>query len=85
MSLILHRVADYAAWRQVYDSVSELQKEGGVTAQSVHRMAGDPDVVLVVHEFDTVDQARAFFADPRLQSAMQQGGVVGPPRIEYFE
>jgi len=29
--------------------------------------------------------ARAFFADPRLRAAMDRGGVVGAPRIEYFE
>jgi uncharacterized protein (DUF1330 family) len=85
MSVVLHRVADYGAWRQVYESVADLQKAGGVVAESVHRMAGDPDNVLVLHEFDTVEQARAFFADPELQEAMQRAGVQGRPRIEFYE
>jgi uncharacterized protein (DUF1330 family) len=85
MSLVLHRVADYPAWRQVYDSVADLQKAGGVTAESVHRMAGDPDTVLVMHEFETVGEAKAFFADPDLLAAFQRGGVQGHPRIEFYE
>ena len=85
MSLVLHRVADYGAWRQVYDSVADLQKAGGVTAESVHRAAGDPDNVLVIHEFETVDEARTFFGNPDLQAAMQRAGVQGPPRIEFNE
>jgi uncharacterized protein (DUF1330 family) len=85
LALVLHRVEDYDAWRRVYDSVSDLQKAGGVTAESVHRMVDDPDNVLVIHEFDTVDHARSFFADPVLRDAMQRGGVVGEPRIEVFE
>lgn len=51
IALILHRVADYDAWRKVYDSVADTHKEGGVTKESVHRMADDPDNVLVIHHF----------------------------------
>jgi hypothetical protein len=85
LSLVLHRVADYDAWRKVYDSFADAQKAGGVTKESVHRLAGDPDNVLVLHYFDTVDAAKAFFANPELKDAMQRGGVQGEPRIEYFE
>ena len=85
MSVVLHRVADYAAWRQVYDSVADLQKAGGVTAESVHRMAGDRDNVLVIHEFETVGEAQKFFANPELLAAMQRAGVQGQPRIEFYE
>ena len=48
-------------------------------------MAGDPDNVLVLRYFDTVDAAKAFFANPELKDAMQRGGVQGEPRIEFFE
>jgi uncharacterized protein (DUF1330 family) len=85
LCLVLHRVEDFDAWRQVYDSVAGLQKSGGVVAESVHRMVEDRDTVLVVHEFDTLDHARAFFADPQLRAAMHRGGVIGEPRIEFFE
>jgi quinol monooxygenase YgiN len=85
VSLVLHRVADYDAWRKVYDSVSQMQNDGGVTQQSVHRMADDPDNVLVIHYFNDVETARAFFASPELKDAMQRAGVQGEPRIEYFE
>jgi uncharacterized protein (DUF1330 family) len=85
MTVVLHRVADYDAWRQVYDSVRDLQKSAGVMAESVHRMAGDADNVMVLHEFDTLDHAQAFFADPELAQAMQRGGVQGRPRIEFYE
>jgi uncharacterized protein (DUF1330 family) len=85
ISLILHRVADFDAWRAVYDSVAPMQAAGGVTAESVHRMAGDPDNVLVIHEFDSVASAKAFFANPELMGAMQQGGVQGEPRIEFYD
>jgi len=85
ISLVLHRVDDYDSWRETYDSVSDLQAAGGVIAESVHRMAGDPDNVLVIHEFDSIATAQAFFANPELLAAMRHGGVKGEPRIEFFE
>jgi uncharacterized protein (DUF1330 family) len=85
MTVVLHRVADYDAWRQVYDSVADLQKSAGVLTESVYRMAGDAQNVMVLHEFDTLDHAQAFFADPELKQAMQRGGVQGQPRIEFYE
>jgi uncharacterized protein (DUF1330 family) len=85
MTVVLHRVADYDAWRRVYDSLADVQKAGGVIADSVHRMVGDRDNVLVLHEFGTVDEARAFFASPELQDGMRRAGVQGQPRIELYE
>jgi heme-degrading monooxygenase HmoA len=85
LSLVLHKVANYEDWRKVYDSVADLQSSGGVTQQSVHRMDDDPNTVLVLHYFDSVEAARAFFANPELRDAMQRGGVLGEPRIEFYE
>jgi hypothetical protein len=85
IALILHPVADYNAWRKVYDSVADMQKEGGVTKESVHRMADGPDNVLVIHHFDSVATAKAFLARANLKDAMQRGGVHGEPRIELLE
>jgi heme-degrading monooxygenase HmoA len=83
--LILHRVADYDAWREVYDSVADLQESGGVTSKSVHRMVDDPNNVLVLHYFESVDKARAFTTLPELKDAMQRAGVQGEPRFEFYE
>lgn len=85
ISLILHHVEDFDAWREVYDSVAPMQAAGGVISESVHRMAGDPDNVLVIHEFDSVATAQAFFANPDLKAAMLQGGVKDEPRIEFYD
>jgi hypothetical protein len=81
---ILHPVRDYQEWRAVYDSVGELQRAGGVTAESVHRLAGDPNTVLVLHHFATVAEAEAFVANPELKAAMEHAGVAGPPRFEVY-
>jgi hypothetical protein len=83
--VVLHRVEDYAAWRQVYDAFKAHQDAGGVTAASVHRAKDDPNNVLVLHSFKTVAEAEAFIASPDLRAAMQNAGVEGQPRLEIFE
>ncbi|MBV9282492.1 MAG: cyclase [Chloroflexi bacterium] len=85
LTLVLHRVTDYDAWRRVYDEFEAMQKAGGVTAESVYRAKGDPNNVLVLHHFGSMSAAEAFVASPELHEAMQKAGVEGTPRIEFFE
>lgn len=84
-AIIRHKVADYDAWRAVYDTLGGVQREGGVTDESVHRLVGDADDVLVIHQFDSADAAEAFFAKEDLREGMKAAGVQGPPRIEIYE
>lgn len=81
---VQHAVRDYPAWRAVYDSLEEVQRDWGVTAESVHQMAGLPNTVLVLHHFATVAQAEGFLTSRELQDAMQRAGVEGIPRFEIY-
>ena len=45
----------------------------------------DPNKVVVVCSFDSVDAAKAFAALPDLAKAMQESGVVGAPEITFAE
>jgi hypothetical protein len=83
--IVRHTVTDYPAWRAVYDEVDTLRSSHGCTEQRVLQVPGDPNDVVAIHEFPTVDQATAFSNDPSLKEAMGRGGVAGPPRIEIFE
>jgi hypothetical protein len=82
--VIRHAVADYGSWRAVYDEVAPLRERHGCIAERVLRDADDPETLLVLHDFPTLDGARTFSADPGLKAAMQRAGVAGPPRIEFY-
>jgi hypothetical protein len=86
ISFVRHHVADYDAWRRVYDSVDEMQTAGGVTDKAVYREEGDPNDVLIMHRFASREQAHAFFENPELQEAMGSAGVdLGSLRVEVYE
>ncbi|MBV9472836.1 MAG: hypothetical protein JO206_07695 [Solirubrobacterales bacterium] len=83
---VRHRVADYEAWRRVYDSVGELQRQGGVTEEAVYRAEGQPDEILVMHRFSSSDEAHSFMENPELRQAMEDAGVdAGSLRVEFYE
>ena len=81
---VRHTVADYDAWKKVYDDADTIRAQHGCTADRVLQAPGNANDVLVLHEFPSPEQAEAFGADPGLRSAMEQAGVVGAPRIEIF-
>ena len=84
-SFVLHRVADYDAWRRAYDSVADVQEQGGVTNQAVFRSEGDPNNVLVMHAFGNSQEAHSFFESPELRKAMQDAGVdASSLRLEFY-
>lgn len=76
VSIVHHRVADFDAWKAVYDTVGDMQRAGGVFDHAVLRSADDPNMVIVVHTFASQDAAHAFFADnDDLKDAMGKAGV----------
>ena len=80
--LVRHEVADYEAWRSVYDSVEGLRQQHGCTGDEVMVDSGDSNDVYVIHRFPSVEQAQAFAGSDELREAMQRAGVTGPPRVE---
>jgi len=74
-TFVVHRVADYDAWRAVYDSFGDAQKAGGVTHEEVWRSQDDPNLVFVRHDFDDRAAADAFFSAAELKEAMGRAGV----------
>ncbi len=81
---VQHSVQDFRAWRSVYETLDEVERDWGVIRASVHRLACSPDVVLIIRHFATVAQAQGFLTNREIQSAMQRAGVTGEPRIEIY-
>jgi len=81
LAIISHPVKDYAAWRPVYDSAEPLRQKAGITGAEVFRDPKNPNMVVVLHRFPTVEAAQAFLADPGLKEAMTKAGVIGQPSV----
>jgi pyridoxamine 5'-phosphate oxidase len=76
--LIVHEVADYPAWKTVFDDAAEMRHAAGERSYQV--LGDETDANLVVHfsEWTTLAAARAFFESPRLVEIREQAGVKAP-------
>ena len=80
---VRHEVADYGAWRKAYDTFAPTQKKMGVVYKAVYQSTDDPNDVTVIHDFHSLDKAKAFAASAELKAAMEKSGVKGAPQIWY--
>ena len=83
---IQHRVADFDTWYKGYQGATAIQDAGGVTDKAVYRTAGNPNLVLVMHQFGSRDQAESFLGDDKLRAAQESAGVdLSSVRVEFYE
>jgi ABC-type sugar transport system substrate-binding protein len=80
---VRHEVADYGVWRKTYDAFAPTQKKLGVVYKAVYQSTDDPNDVTVIHDFHSLEKAKAFAASAELKAAMEKSGVKGAPQIWY--
>jgi ABC-type sugar transport system substrate-binding protein len=80
---VRHEVADYGVWRKAFDAFAPAQKKQGVIYKAVYQSTDDPNDVTVVHDFHSLEKAKAFAASAELKATMEKAGVKGAPQIWY--
>jgi hypothetical protein len=83
--VVKHRVADFDAWKKVFDSMTPIRREYVWVGHIVLRDAQDPNVVTVVNRVKDLDGAKRYGASPELKNAMKQAGVQGVPEISFLD
>jgi hypothetical protein len=81
---VIHTVKDYDKWRPVFDADSTNRKAGGGQDLVVARNADSANNILVVVKVSDMTKARAMMADPKLKAAMDKGGVISKPDINFY-
>ncbi len=85
--LIVHEVADYAAWKKVFDGAAGIRREAGERSYQVLRDEREPRRVVHFSTWTSLAAARAFFDSPRLVKIRAEAGVKAPEflYLEEFE
>jgi len=78
--IVQHHVADYDRWYPVFTEHEAVRRRHGATAHSINREVADPNTIVIVNDFATLEGAQAFAKDPSLADAMQRGGVDKTPQ-----
>ena len=79
--LIIHEVADYIAWKKVFDGAAGIRKETGERSYQVLRYEHEPNKIVHFSAWTSIAAAKAFFESPRLVKIRQEAGVKAPEFI----
>ncbi|MEO6003777.1 MAG: antibiotic biosynthesis monooxygenase [Opitutus sp.] len=82
--LIIHRVADYAAWKRIFDGAAQLRKEAGERSYQVLRDENEPRKIVHFSSWVSIAAAKAFFDSERLVKIREEAGVHAPEFV-YLE
>ena len=83
--MIHHQVVNFDAWKPVFDAFEPNRHAMGGGPYKLFRSVDDSNEVVVVMEWDDIENARAFAQSEDLRAAMQEAGVLGPPTIVFME
>ena len=79
--LIMHEVADYPAWKKVFDGAVGLRRDAGERSYQVLKYQHDPNRIVHFSMWTSLDQARRFFESPQLVKIRADAGVKAPEFI----
>jgi quinol monooxygenase YgiN len=82
--LIRHRVRDYDVWKAGFDGFIDHRKAGGENAYHIFRPDDDPNNLILLFEWDSIENAKTFMTSAALKQAMEKAGVVEAPEIHYL-
>ena len=82
--LIIHAVADYPAWKAVFDGAATMRKAAGERTYHVLRYQNDANRVVHFSAWTSIAAARRFFESPELVAIRAAAGVHAPEFI-YLE
>jgi len=77
-------IGDYAKWRPIFNKNKPLRDRAGLRNVRVYRDADNPQQLIVWSETSDTAKAREVLSSPEVRNAMQEAGVVGPPKVHVL-
>lgn len=84
--MIEHRIGDFETFRQVYLDDAARRGRLGSRGGVVYRVADDPDNVIVMLEWESLEAAREFAGSLELEEAMEwSASQIATPRVTVLD
>ena len=82
--LIIHEVADYPAWKTIFDNAAGIRRDAGERSYQVLKYENDPNRIVHFSVWTSIEDAKSFFESPKLVKIREEAGVKSPDFI-YLE
>jgi heme-degrading monooxygenase HmoA len=83
--LVRHTVEDYAKWKPFFDGHQSARKKSGSKGGQLYRNSQNPNEIIILIDWDTLDNARKFAESAALREVMAKAGVIGKPDVYFLE
>lgn len=83
--LIIHEVADYMAWKKIFDQAATIRRAAGERRYQVLKYETDAERIVHFSQWTSLADARRFFESPELVRIRQEAGVRAPEFIYLDE
>ena len=81
--LIRYEVADFDAWKAVFDANEQGRIDNGFVGHHINRAEHDPNALSIYLAVGDVAAARAYAGSDELKSLMAEAGVSSPPELMW--
>ncbi len=83
--LIIHEVADYPTWKNIFDNAANIRKAAGEQRYQLLKYDDDANNIVHFSQWSSLANARQFFESPELVEIRKQAGVKAPEFIYLDE
>ena len=79
--LIIHEVADYPAWKKIFDAAAGIRRAAGERSYQVLKYEQDTNRIVHFSAWTSASAAKVFFESPKLVQIRREAGVKAPDFI----
>ena len=83
--LVRHTIKNYSNWKPFFDEHQSTRKKSGSKGGHIYRNSQKPNEVIIMFEWDTLDNARKFAESDDLRKQMEKAGVIDKPDVYFLE
>jgi quinol monooxygenase YgiN len=80
-----HKVEDYTTWKAHFDAHVDMRKAAGEKSYHIFHLEGDPNDLVLLFEWDSLENFRRYSQSEELREAMKESSVVSEPQMLYLE
>ena len=77
-------VESYAKWRPIFNANESVRAQAGCQSAQVFRDGNNPFEILILFEWDELENARKFTSSAELKAAMEESGMKGAPEFNFL-
>jgi quinol monooxygenase YgiN len=82
--LIIHEVADYPAWKKIFDEAAEIRRDAGERSYQVLKFFNEPNKIVHFSVWTSIADAKRFFESAKVTKIRAEAGVKSPD-FHYLE